>query len=261
MTHQLKATIQQRALVTPQCTLISRTPSGEVYLVSNGTDAHITKIFRTGTSEAKLGEMLVGKPGVIQQLGCRIDGDTTIVTLEYYPNGDLFNIIQNEPFEEKQALDVCLQIAIGLFSVHSVGFYHRDISLENILQSEENKYVLADFGLAASVDDEKGLQKCVGKPTYIAPEIVEKSPYTAKSDIYSLGACLFMMITGFAPFKVASKSDDAYEVFAEYGMKTLLKVYQIASISDATVELLGNMMNPNPEDRISLADLLDRLKK
>src|SRR5262249_30267896 len=108
-------------------------------------------------------------------------------------------------FEEREALDVALQVAQALHQAHRRGLIHRDVKPANIMRTADGVAKLADLGLAreasdrAAVKAEKGL--LVGTPYYIAPEQIEgREDVDIRADLYALGATLYHMVTGRPPF-------------------------------------------------------------
>jgi serine/threonine-protein kinase len=108
-------------------------------------------------------------------------------------------------FEEREAVDVVLQVAQALGHAHRRGLIHRDVKPANIVLTAEGVAKLADLGLARAENDEavarseRGLT--FGTPHYIAPEqILGRDDIDGRADLYSLGATLYHMVTGQPPF-------------------------------------------------------------
>lgn len=81
---------------------------------------------------------------------------------------------------------------------------HRDIKLENILVGDGLALKIADFGFAAFKKDIKDLKSYRGTKTYMAPEIKEGKSYDGrKTDIFSFGVILFVIVHGIFPFSEA----------------------------------------------------------
>ena len=98
---------------------------------------------------------------------------------------------------EEQIIKFMKDTAQGLDYLHKHDIVHQDIKPENILIDDDDNYVLTDFGI--SNQSEKKDQN--GTPAYMGPERWGKNPIsTSKSDIWSLGATVFEMITGDVPF-------------------------------------------------------------
>ena len=108
-------------------------------------------------------------------------------------------------YEEKEAVEIILQIAQALDHASKRGLVHRDIKPANIVMTSDGIAKLADLGMARENTDEaantreKGM--IIGTPNYIAPEQVQgKSDIDTRADIYSLGGTLYHMVTGQPPF-------------------------------------------------------------
>ena len=108
-------------------------------------------------------------------------------------------------YEEKEAVEIILQIAQALDHASKRGLVHRDIKPANIVMTSEGIAKLADLGMARENEDdatntrEKGM--IIGTPNYIAPEQVRgQADIDVRADIYSLGGTLYHMVTGQPPF-------------------------------------------------------------
>ena len=108
-------------------------------------------------------------------------------------------------YEEKEAVEIILQIAQALDHASKRGLVHRDIKPANIVMTSDGIAKLADLGMARENTDEatnareKGM--IIGTPNYIAPEQVQGKPdIDTRADIYSLGGTLYHMVTGQPPF-------------------------------------------------------------
>jgi serine/threonine-protein kinase len=115
-------------------------------------------------------------------------------------------ITEKVALEEKQALQITIQVAYAMEAIFKAGIVHRDIKPDNIIIDDKGVARLMDLGLAKSVDGtqttvtQSGL--AVGTPHYMPPEqIIGKKDVDVRSDIYSLGATLYHMLTGVQPFK------------------------------------------------------------
>jgi serine/threonine-protein kinase len=125
-------------------------------------------------------------------------------------------------FGEREAVDIVLQIAQALAHAGRRGLVHRDVKPANIVLTPEGIAKLADLGLAREADDaalsrrERGLS--FGTPHYSSPEQIEgREDIDSRSDLYSLGATLYHMVTGQPPFP----GKDADSVFRGHLFKEL----------------------------------------
>ncbi len=107
---------------------------------------------------------------------------------------------QNQWMPLPDAIHIVRDIGQALDYAHSRGVIHRDIKPSNIMLDAENRAVLTDFGLALNAS-EGTLGDTFGSAHYIAPEqAISSAKAVAQSDLYSLGICLYEMITGKVPF-------------------------------------------------------------
>lgn len=201
-------------------------------------------------------------PNVVSMLRIVDQPDCIYVVLEYCPEGDLFyNITERGQYVGKDELSrrVFLQILDAVEHCHNRGIYHRDLKPENILVTDNGETVkLADFGLATSAprSDDYGC----GSTFYMSPECLDPSarrPYylCAPNDVWSLGVILVNLTCGRNPWKQASVEDSTYRAFSRNPdfLKTILP------LTDDLNDILRRIFSQNPDQRISLPELRDRI--
>src|SRR5262245_29586648 len=96
------------------------------------------------------------------------------------------------------------QAALGLRHAAGKGLIHRDIKPSNLMLTEDGVVKVTDFGLAKAAGAESGLTatgEVLGSPGYISPEQAQGKPLDHRSDIYSLGATFYQLVTGRLPFQ------------------------------------------------------------
>lgn len=130
-------------------------------------------------------------------------------------NGRLFiamELIQGETLEEflrranaigeVAAIDIARQVAEALDHLHASGYVHRDVKSSNILLGPGGRSVLFDFGTVYNIHDPtNNAQGIYGTPAFLAPEQIRaETPPDGRSDLYSLGIVLYLMVAGRRPF-------------------------------------------------------------
>jgi eukaryotic-like serine/threonine-protein kinase len=157
-------------------------------------------------NELKLARRIVHK-NVCQLYHFGDDHGTYYLVMEYVAGEDLRAILRREgKLGPGTASAIALQVSEGLAEAHRLGIIHRDLKPANIMIDREGGARIMDFGIARSLQT-PGVTMAgslVGTPEYMSPEQVEGREADARSDIYSLGAMLFEMVTGRPPFEADS---------------------------------------------------------
>ena len=217
-------------------------------------------------------------PNIMSQLECCCDRENVYSIMEFSDGGELYDYVDQEgPVSEERARELFNQILSGLQHLHDAGIAHRDLTLENIMYSRSGVCKLIDFGMSlrlprVSNDESSGddganddrsrpvlmipPQGTCGKPNYIAPEVMENANHfhPQKSDIWSLGVMLFIMLTGVPPVAVAYDLDDRYRLICEGGLEAMLRQWGF-HLTDEAVHLLFNILRPKPMDRLTLKEI------
>src|SRR5579864_6631556 len=128
---------------------------------------------------------------------------TPYMIVEYVPGGSLAQRMSHGALDHSTALKYLHGIAAGLDYAHGHGVVHRDVKPANVLLTNEDSPVLADFGLAkllqgSSLKSMTGVT--TGTPAYMAPEQVTGGKVGPASDRYSLATIAYEMLTGVIPF-------------------------------------------------------------
>lgn len=121
--------------------------------------------------------------------------------MELCEGGDLFSFIRtSRTFSESNAADLLRQILSAVYYMHKRGVCHRDLKPENMLYDNESGLLkVTDFGTATHFKPGQKFSALVGTPYYVAPEVVNGS-YDEKSDIWSVGVILYVILSGAPPF-------------------------------------------------------------
>ena len=130
---------------------------------------------------------------------------------------DLAQKLQQGPLPQRQAAHLVYEIALAIQYAHQQGIIHRDLKPANILLTRDGQVRVTDFGLAKLQDAEQGQTvtgDIVGTPGYMSPEQAsgQRAKVGTASDIYSLGAILYSLLTGRPPFHAATMVDTLLQV-------------------------------------------------
>jgi serine/threonine-protein kinase len=133
-------------------------------------------------------------------------------TMKYIDGTTLRALLDQGPLPPRTAARYLAAIARAVHDAHEHGVLHRDLKPSNVLIDRDGQPHVADFGLAKQVHGGASLTRTgaiVGTPCYMAPEQAFGNPdgLTRASDVYSLGAILYELLTGRPPFRAASTVD------------------------------------------------------
>jgi hypothetical protein len=164
-----------------------------------GDGDHVARFRR----EARLAAQL-SHPNIVTVIDRGEQDQRQFIVFEYVEGENLKALIEREaPLPERAAVELALQVAGGLAFAHEHGLVHRDVKPQNVLLTEDGRAKVTDFGIARSLDVRRGLTQTgtvLGTSDYISPEQARGGPVDECSDIYSLGAVLYELLTGEVPF-------------------------------------------------------------
>ncbi|MHC4503203.1 MAG: serine/threonine-protein kinase, partial [Planctomycetota bacterium] len=186
--------------------------------------------------------------------------------MEFVDGEELFEWIERcGQLTEDEAVSITSQIAMALQHAFFYGLVHRDVKPENIMVTADGTAKLCDLGLARTVDPaathltQTGAAPCT--PLYVSPEqILDPDGVDIRSDIYSLGATLYHMVTGRPPFDGATPIDIVRKHIDE---KAPWPADLNPDLSEGLCRIIMKMMAKTPADRYQepndLNDALDLL--
>ena len=110
-------------------------------------------------------------------------------------------------------VEIIYKCAKALHYAHSRGVIHRDIKPSNLMLTQANDVRIIDFGIALVADSEiSRIDGIAGSPSYMSPEQVQSLDITNRSDLYSLGAVMYELLTGFRPFRGSNLSKLLHQI-------------------------------------------------
>jgi serine/threonine-protein kinase len=157
------------------------------------------RVIREGRSLAKLDHNNIVKIYNITKLGRRY-----FLVLEYIEGETLEDLLRRKRIlAPAEAIDIVIQCAKALQFAHGNNIIHRDVKPGNIMITGKRVIKLMDFGLAKDLEETKGLTMSgmvAGTPHFMSPEQGKGEKIDHRSDIYSLGAVFYLMVTGRVPY-------------------------------------------------------------
>lgn len=134
-------------------------------------------------------------------------------TMEYIEGQELSDWLKKKQVKFKDMASLIQKVAEGLYVAHQKSIIHRDIKPSNVMVDKESQPHLMDFGLAKSEDSNLSQAgDLLGTPAYMSPEQANGEEADHRSDLYSLGATLYEMLGGRAPFQGESVYNIIYQI-------------------------------------------------
>lgn len=145
---------------------------------------------------------------IVRAFGAGTHNGLPYLVMEYVEGHTLKDLIaKNGALPVRTAIGITCQILDALSAAHAHGIIHRDVKPQNVIVTDKGRVKLADFGIArevrASTVTFSG-NKVLGSVHYISPEQAKGTVTTEQSDLYSVGVCLYEMLTGTVPFDADS---------------------------------------------------------
>ena len=151
-------------------------------------------------------------------------------------------------------VEIIYKCAKALHYAHSRGVIHRDIKPSNVMLTIDNDVRIIDFGIAICADaDISRIEGIAGSPSYMSPEQVQSEDLTSASDIYSLGAVLYELLTGFRPFRADNLSKLLHQIV--YATPPPIHTYR-DDLSEELEEVVVMTMQKDPTKRCASGNAL-----
>jgi serine/threonine protein kinase len=208
-------------------------------------------------NEAKIAGRLT-HPNIVQVLDVGEVSGALYLAMEYVHGKDLGKIIKKlqqgrtgMPLGE--ACYVVREVAQALHHAYwstdltgqRLSVVHRDISPQNIILGYDGTVKLLDFGVAVSAVTEHAETMVVGKWLYMSPEATANEAVDHRSDLFSLGVILYLLVSGTMPFH----GREPREIVKKIRAGQYKPLQELVAVPDRLVALVGRMLSPNPDDR------------
>src|SRR5437016_286504 len=176
------------------------------------------------------------------------------IAMEYVEGQNMKEVLsQGRPVTFEQIAEIIAQVGEALDFAHSKGIVHRDVKPANIILLEGMRAKITDFGIAkiaTSVSNLTSTGQFLGTPNYMAPEQIKGAPVDGRTDIFSLGICLYECLTRRKPFGGDSLTAISYKIVHE-PFPPLLEVNP--QIPDAYEDVVGRCLQKDPAKRYQRA--------
>ncbi|MHC5019566.1 MAG: serine/threonine-protein kinase [Planctomycetota bacterium] len=175
-------------------------------VLSAGTDGPAEETIARFHREAQSAAKLADHPGIVGVHDTGRDGDIWWLAMDLADGRSLDEWLDEEALPLPDTIRIGAECAEALAHAHAGGVLHRDVKPANIMWAHGGIARLTDFGLARPLDAGPDVQKLtrtgvvVGTPAYMPPEQLLGKPVDARADVYALGATLYELVAGHAPF-------------------------------------------------------------
>ena len=206
------------------------------------TEAFERRFYREAKSAGRLNHLNIV---TIHDVGR--NGDSAYIAMEFLEGRSLREVIDSGVvLPPKQIADIAAQVADGLACAHENDVIHRDIKPANIMLLDSGTVKITDFGIALLPKGSRTLGSVFGSPKYISPEQVIGQEADGRSDIFSLGAVLYELLTGSPAFTATDLDTVLCQVINEMPAAPSTRNRNIAPGFD---RIVARAMAKHPDDR------------
>jgi hypothetical protein len=202
-------------------------------------------------------------PNIVAIYDCGVHNGTPYIVSELLVGTTLRTRLSSGALNVRQAIEYGIQIAEGLMAAHEKQIIHRDLKPENIFITSEGRIKILDFGIAkllgprgteghsvGTMETQTRMGSVLGTVAYMSPEQLRSQPVDARSDLFSLGAILYEMLTGHRAFRGETDVDTITAVLKEDPPELMI---ERTGISPAFEQIVHHCLEKDPEKRFQSA--------
>ncbi len=193
-------------------------------------------------------------PGIVTVFDVGEEDGLPYMAMEYIEGKSLAQLIkESRVLPVEQALEIARQVADALGYAHRSGVVHRDIKPDNILLHSDGRVVISDFGVARlQTSDLTRTGEILGTPHFMSPEQVLGETVDGRSDLFSLGVVLYLMVTGERPIQGDTISSICYQIVHEEPRS----LPETGDLLPEIAAILKRLLAKDPAERFATGDEL-----
>jgi len=217
-------------------------------------ESGLTRVRREAQAMARLGD----HPNIVTVFDIGEEDGTTYLVCQFMGGGSVEDLIEHSDGKGlgiEESVRIATQIAAALDHAHTRGVVHRDVKPGNVWLDDDGAAKLGDFGLAVALDRSRLTAEgmMLGTVAYMAPEQALGRPPDARSDLYSLGAMLYEMLTGRPPFL----GDEAVAVISQHiGTVAVAPSWHNPDVPPMLEKLVLSLLAKDPDGRPATAGMV-----
>lgn len=204
-------------------------------------------------------------PNIVTIYSIERSGATRFLTMEFVEGRSLDRILRPGGLDLPELLEIGSALAEALTAAHEKGIVHRDLKPANVMQGDDGRVKVLDFGLAKALETARGpvapstrslgdtlslTGAVMGTARYMSPEHFDGGPLDGRSDIFSLGIVLYELATGERPFS----GEDAVALRSSMRRDTPPAVHELRPrLPDRLGHLIARCLEKDPERRFQSA--------
>jgi hypothetical protein len=202
-------------------------------------------------------------PNIVAIYDCGVHNRSPYIVSELLVGTTLRTRLSNGALPVRQAIEYGIQIAEALMAAHEKQIIHRDLKPENIFITSEGRIKILDFGIAkllaprtgeghslGTMETQTRMGSVLGTVAYMSPEQLRSRPVDARSDLFSVGAILYEMLTGQRAFRGETDVDTITAVLKEDPPELTV---ERAGISPAFEQIVNHCLEKEPDRRFQSA--------